>query len=118
MNALAGGGSFVSLPALISVGVPVAANEGRRFDPLQGGRRKQRILLAPPWGRFSCACGRRGVDERRVGPTPSVHYYRTVPAQPSSPGMPAGSGEQLSSQFCRWPGGTPLTFRPGRHRAP
>ena len=35
MNALAGGGSFVSLPALISVGVPSVA-AGRRFDPLQG----------------------------------------------------------------------------------
>jgi uncharacterized membrane protein YfcA len=38
MNALAGGGSFVSLPALISVGVPsVAANATSTFSLFPGG---------------------------------------------------------------------------------
>jgi len=54
MNALAGGGSFVSLPALISVGVPsVAANATSTFSLFPGG-------LASSWvyrDEFGKVCG-------------------------------------------------------------
>ena len=54
MNALAGGGSFVSLPALISVGVPsVAANATSTFSLFPGG-------LASSWvyrDGFGNVCG-------------------------------------------------------------
>jgi len=54
MNALAGGGSFVSLPALISVGVPsVAANATSTFSLFPGG-------LASSWvyrDGFGKVCG-------------------------------------------------------------